>query len=170
MQLDPAQLKLVLGKLVTDVHAIHNGAQNELRLADLAALLNLPLDANLKRMLVERGSIKFTPCSNFPAPDPATLPAGAKPALPNEGRFENRGAEIHVDAPMGTIVFPQLIAGAYLTTPEFLDIRFHPQATIFGKKMMFTAPVESLHLTAKQLAVKVGGPMGPMLSKTVQVQ
>jgi len=180
MNFNPAQLKLVLGKIIADVHAIHNGAPGELRMAELAALMNLPLDATMHRLLVERGAIKFVPChplsaSPAAAPVDVTLrdpnqpaPATPPPTLPNEGRFENRGAEIRVPTDMATIIFPPLIAGAYLTTPQILDIRFNPNATIFGKKMMFSAPVESLHMRPDQLDVKVGGPMGPMLSRTVK--
>ena len=181
MNFNPAQLKLVLSKIIAEVHAIHNGAPGELRLAELAALMNLPLDATMHRQFVERGAITFVPCHPRPAPgtpsaavdvtlrDPSQ-PAPAAPPQPllNEGRFQNLGVEIRVPTDMATIIFPPLIAGAYLTTPQFLDIRFNPNATILGKKMMFAAPVESLRLQPDQLAVKVGGPMGPMLSRTVK--
>lgn len=160
MHFDPVQLKGALGKLITDVHAIHRGASGALRLADLAALLNLPLDANLQRLLNERGTITFVPAAG-----PVATVAGA----PGAGRFENRGTEIKVNAPVATIIFPPLIAGGYLSTPHTLDIRFDASATIMGKKMMLSAPVESLYLEPRLLVMKVGGPLGSMLSRTVQI-
>jgi hypothetical protein len=151
MQLDPAQLRASLARLITDVHAIHGGASSDLRLADLAVLLHLPLNAEMQRLLNERGSVSFHPAGG------------------DSGRFENRGTELKVQTPSATIVFPPLVAGNYTTSPEKLDIRFDPASTILGKKMMLSAPMESLHLDLNQLIVKVGGPLGPLLSRTVKL-
>ena len=151
MQIDPAQLRESLARLISDVHAIHNGASHNLRLADLAVLLHLPLNDEMQKLLNERGAVTFQPGGS------------------DNGRFENRGQELKLQTPIATIVFPPLISGSYTTTSEKLDIRFDPSSTILGKKMMLSAPMESLHLDLNQLIVKVGGPLGSLLSRTVRL-
>ena len=151
MQADPAQLRESLVRLISEVHAIHRGAAGSLRLADLAVLLHLPLNDEMQRLLHERGLVSFLPASE------------------SGGRFENRGVELKLQTPNATIVFPPLIAGTYLSTPANLEIRFDPQTTMIGKKMMLNAPVESITLEPAKLLVKVGGPLGVLLSRTVIV-
>ncbi|HYG76316.1 MAG TPA: hypothetical protein VEK08_15025 [Planctomycetota bacterium] len=151
MKLDPEFLKRSVQKLIPDFQALHARGGGEVQLSELAALLNLPLDERMSAVLQQRGSMHF------------------KATGGDEGTFENRGAEVQVPAPAATIVFPPLIAGIYRSTPGELEIRFDPKTAIAGRNSFVTAPVELVRMTAHKFHVKVGGMLGPMLSRTVDL-
>lgn len=150
--MDPAVLKPILAKLTADVHAQHVSGAGGVRLLDIAALLQLPLNAAQQQALEQRGEIGFR----------ATGPDG--------GVFENLGAEVRVDTPLATLIVPPKLAGTYGSTAESLHLFFTPGETFAGKKGFLTAPLKALHATPQQFAVEIGGVLGAALSRTVVLQ
>ena len=86
MKIDPAVLKRSVEQLIPQMQAIHQHGGGEMRLLELAQLLNLPLDEKVNALLEKRGSMTFR----------ATSPDG--------GEFENRGAKVEVSTPSVTTV------------------------------------------------------------------
>lgn len=148
---DTAALKEKLLKLSNDIHEQHKTGQGTVRLADLAFLLSMPLDAQQEKLLAERGSVDFK----------ATSPEG--------GVFENKGEAVSLQLPMATLIVPLMISGKYKSAPNSLQLEFDMGKTLSGKKGFINAPLEKIAISESKLNVRVGGMLGGMLSRDVNL-
>lgn len=149
MNVDRADLKKAVLKLIADVHSIHHAGGGTLRVAELAMKLRVPTDATTQQALSERGDVIFS----------AT---GA-----DSGVFENRGNQMRLPTNVTDVVIPPVIAGTYISTADNLILQMDSGQTIIGKKAFLSAPLESISATQKQVSVRIGGFLSGLLSKTI---
>ncbi|HEY0408005.1 MAG TPA: hypothetical protein VGC89_19875 [Pyrinomonadaceae bacterium] len=109
----------VLG-LIRKISGAHAAGEFTMELADLFAAFGLTLAEAEMRKLRARGEVRFTP--------------GAA-AL---GEFFNRGAEQQLATDEGlTIVVPETLAGAYVTTESSFTLKFGAGTALRGCKRIF---------------------------------
>ena len=109
----------VLG-LIKRVNGAHAAGEFTMVLADLFTAFGLTLEATEVEKLRERGLVTFTPGGE------------------SLGEFVNQGAEQQLATDEGlTIVVPETLAGAYVTTPSSLTLKFAAGAALRGCKRVF---------------------------------
>lgn len=114
------ELKAPVLGLIKKVAEAHATGEFTMELAEMFAAFGLTLDAKEMQKLRARGSVTFRPGGEA------------------QGEFINRGAEQQLATDEGiTIVVPETLAGAYVTTQSSLTLKFAAGAALRGCKRVF---------------------------------
>lgn len=107
-------------KLIKKVSGAHAAGEFTLALGELFAGFGLTLEAAEMEKLGTRGEVTFTPRGDA------------------HGEFLNHGAEQQLATDEGmTIVVPETLAGAYVTTQSSLTLKFDEGTALRGCKRIF---------------------------------
>ena len=114
------ELKESVLKLIRKVSTEHQDGEFAIPMEEMFGAFGLTLDKSEWSKLRKRGEVKFTP-------------RGAA-----QGEFANKGREQALATGEGiTLVVPQKLAGAYVTTPTSLTLKFAEGSALRGCKRVF---------------------------------
>lgn len=114
------ELKEPVLELIRRVSTAHAGGGFTIPLAEMFEAFGLTLDKTEWSKLRKRGDVKFSP-------------RGAA-----QGEFANKGREQELTTGEGiTLVVPATLAGAYVTTPTSLTLKFAEGSALRGCKRVF---------------------------------
>jgi len=148
---EPSSLKEKLLQLSNSIYTQHKCGTGSVRLLDLAFMLQMELTPAQEAMFTARGSVEF------------------KSTSPEGGTFENKGEVVNLQLPLAMMNVPALVAGKYQSGPNLLRLDFDNGKTLSGKKGFFSAPLERISITENKLHVRIGGPLGGMLTRNVDL-
>jgi len=114
------ELKEPVLELIRRVSTEHKGGNFAIPMADMFSAFGLTLDKAEWGKLRKRGEVKF-------------MPRGT-----SQGEFVNKGREQELATEEGiTLVVPATLAGAYVTTPTSLTLKFAQGSALRGCKRVF---------------------------------
>jgi hypothetical protein len=114
------ELKEPVLELIRRVSTAHEGGNFAIPMADMFSAFGLTLVKAEWNKLRKRGEVKFTPRGTA------------------QGEFVNKGREQELATGEGiTLVVPATLAGAYVTTPTSLILKFAQGSALRGCKRVF---------------------------------
>ena len=143
-RLDKRKLRDATLELIRRVNEIHRSGSGSLPLADLIALFGLP---SLPDQLGQREEVSFTRLDD------------------RTGTFTNQGAELSFNAAGLSIQVPRILQGEYESSAQRLALRFDPEATISGRKLIFRVTLRGVIADEGGIDVDVHGPIPLPITK-----
>lgn len=114
------QLKEPVHELIRNISTEHTNGEFTIPMTELFAAFGLTLAKTEWQKLLKRGVVRFTPQGD------------------SMGEFHNEGRKQELETGEGlTLVVPERLAGAYVTTPGSLTLKFAEGSALRGCKRVF---------------------------------